>query len=349
MEMSARVTKKKPKKVNPIWKGDGAPVDMWLLQLDLAGHSRWTAGLNSFKDAYNHRREFANRITAKLINYNFTRLTWGGDGGVYVASSNLPISLVISAGEAIHESFRTWAKKVPNGKKLAVRVSAHRARVTTADDPAYCFGSELNDFMKYERSLADDRVADSFVITQTAFVELTIAERKHWVPIEAKSVGTLQAAYSRHHNVSLSNPVKRKWPSWLEGSWFNVESKSWAYGRVVDGRPKFVYCYGGDTHHTASYDLTWTGKSLRGTFHWVDSPISGFVYLTPDSKKENISGGWWYADDVPFGVEPTPTLPRMIKSGWRRQQGKKFPAWAEKALASAKSKGAAVSARDRSK
>jgi hypothetical protein len=308
---------------------------MWLVQLDLTGHSRWTAELNSFKDAYHHRREFATRITTQLVKYGFTRLSWGGDGGIYAASSNLPISRVIEAGESIHEIFRTWAKKTPGGKDLGVRVSAHRARVTTADDPAYCFGSELNDFMKYERSLADNRVPDSLVITRAAFVELTLAERERWVPIEAQVVGTLQAAYSRRHSNSPSKPVKKQWPAWLEGAWFNVESNTWAYGRVVDGRPKFVYCYGGDTRHTASYHLTWKAKSLRGTFHWVDSPISGFVYLTPNAKKDRISGGWWYAEDVPLGEEPTPALPRMIKSDWRRRQGKKFPAWAEKALRAA--------------
>jgi hypothetical protein len=306
---------------------------MWLLQLDLANHSQWTRELNSFPDAFRLRREFALRVKEGLNRFGFDRLSWGGDGGVFVADGARAVTEALNAAVKVRGVFDNWRGKARQGERLALRVSLHRTRVTTADDPAYCFGTELNEFMKYERKLRDPDDVNSTVVTGRVLEDMTHEQQQHWRQLSA-SVGTLGRPFCL-----VPDPVAESRVTdaleWMEGAWFSGESNSWAYVGPRDaGRRRFVYCYGGDNKYVGEYEnLEWDGRDVIGTFAWVAAPISGRVRLTPSARHDRMKGGWWYAEDLPSSGPPTYGSGGMIPSSWTKKKGKAYPKWALRALA----------------
>lgn len=174
----------------PVWKGEGNPVEMWLLQLDLANHSRWTHELNSYPDAFRHRREFAHAVEAALAQHDFCRLAWAGDGGVFAADGRKSVTSAIEGATSVHETFQGWRNTARLSDCLGIHVSVHRALVTTADDPSYCFGMDLNEFVKRERDLRDQSADHTTTITSAVFRLLTHEQQTGWVLL-SESVGTL--------------------------------------------------------------------------------------------------------------------------------------------------------------
>lgn len=142
---------------------------MWLIQVDLAGHSGWVRKLASWPTARRARADLSARLTA-AVRPNFERVIWAGDGGLFAAPQQTPPGAsrttardCVSATDKIRAAFREWKSVVKYGDMLGLRVSVHAAQIHVHDDPTQWFSDELNLFMKHERHIAR---TDATVVTQ---------------------------------------------------------------------------------------------------------------------------------------------------------------------------------------
>ena len=305
---------------------------MWLLQLDLANHSQWTRELESFPDAFQHRRQFAIGIEQSVGPHGFSRLAWAGDGGVFAADARLPVTVALECARLIHTSFEGWQAKTRLANRLGLSVSLHRALVTTADDPAYCFGTHLNEFMKRERDLRDPSAACCTTITGATYRLLTYEQQTGWELLH-ESIGSLGRVYRLASNDSPFD--------WLVGAWIAKPLDddedgviTAAYADIDDlGNPFVVYSYAGDDEHTGSYEnIRWQNDDMVGTFGWIHSPINGHFRLTPSADRLTMSAGWWYAEDVTGDVAPPYSDWGGVHNMWIKVPDKPLPRWAEEAI-----------------
>jgi len=124
----------------------------------------------------------------------------------------------------------------------------------------------------------------------------------------------------------------------LEGAWFNRESGSHHYAKMIRGDLVVPYCYEGDQDLTAVY-YGWrrTGDYWFGRFAWLKREISGFTFLRQDSV-DVLSGSWWFDHEVEQ-VPEAPIRGSGVPSRWERLRQSKFPAWAARFLEDVKRDG----------
>jgi hypothetical protein len=106
----------------------------------------------------------------------------------------------------------------------------------------------------------------------------------------------------------------------LLGTWEGETSGSMAWCHIENGKPRFVYCYGGSRTPTGEYyDWKRTGDSLVGKFQWfLDKDISGYGWFEVIGA-EQLRGGWWMHDDVPEHlISKLPHVPGMVPSEWNK-------------------------------
>jgi hypothetical protein len=114
--------------------------------------------------------------------------------------------------------------------------------------------------------------------------------------------------------------VSSDW-SFIRGTWKGVPTDSTAWSDVVEGKPRFLYCYMGSGEPTGEYyDFVRTGDTVVGKFRWFEQPeICGYVWFSI-RKDFVLEGGWWMYDDVPEGHETKlPHVPGMVPLDWVRQ------------------------------
>jgi hypothetical protein len=114
----------------------------------------------------------------------------------------------------------------------------------------------------------------------------------------------------------------------LAGHWFNTESESHVYMRVVRGELVAPYCYGGNSDLTGVY-FGWrrTGEYWFARYQWIKSRLSGFAFLRMDSL-ERMSGAWWSSEHQT--QEPyAPPRSEGVPANWVRQDQTLTPSWAE--------------------
>jgi hypothetical protein len=121
----------------------------------------------------------------------------------------------------------------------------------------------------------------------------------------------------------------------LTGAWLSSVG-SYAYCRVHEGRPYFVYCYEGNSELTGEYfDFRRIADEIVGRFRWFSSDIRGFGWFRIESP-DRLVGAWWMEDQVPAHAHLDPEQLRqskgMNKLSWVRQSVAQFPAWALTAL-----------------
>jgi predicted nucleotide-binding protein len=127
------------------------------------------------------------------------------------------------------------------------------------------------------------------------------------VPIQAKA--------------ALGNPL-----SFLQGTWKAEPSRSTAWCTLVQGIPKFLYCYGGSGEPTGEFhEWRRIGNTLRGRFRWFqEEVIRGWSWFEIVGERTLI-GGWWMESDVPKHlVDKLPHVPNMIPMSWNKQ-GERLP------------------------
>lgn len=114
----------------------------------------------------------------------------------------------------------------------------------------------------------------------------------------------------------------------IVGDWFNEESGSYMYVRLVDGKIIAPYCYGGDSSVTGFYS-GWkrVGEFWFAEYKWIAHALTGFTFLREDGDR--LIGAWWSSDNaVPEGGIPPKSS--GVPSTWKRIPGKKTPSWALK-------------------
>jgi hypothetical protein len=123
----------------------------------------------------------------------------------------------------------------------------------------------------------------------------------------------------------------------LEGMWLVSPLNSHAYCKIIKGRPRLVYCRGGNTEATGEYyDFRRIGNELFCRFRWFeDKGTRGLVWFTIENANY-LSGAWWMEYDVPAHAYNEPELLKRSKGMnpyvWTKQTNVKWPAWATEAL-----------------
>jgi hypothetical protein len=175
------------KGLNPFWAGVAdTPLPMWLIQVDLQGHSRWVESIASWPDALAARLDFVKQLTEGLRPFQFLKSHWAGDGGLFVAPvvtsgsvKAVKADSVVEAANACSEVFRNWRAGSDDRSQVGIRISLHQASIWTDDEPGNWFSDELNRFMKFERDLA---MVGTVSMTEIVFRSLHGKNQQGWFP-----------------------------------------------------------------------------------------------------------------------------------------------------------------------
>jgi len=115
----------------------------------------------------------------------------------------------------------------------------------------------------------------------------------------------------------------------LVGHWFNTESGSHVYSRLVRGELVSPYCYGGNNDLTGVY-YGWrrTGEYWFARYQWIHSNLSGFSFLRMSSL-ETLNGAWWSSEQE-LSSGDAPPRSAGVPASWIKQPEVLTPSWAEK-------------------
>jgi len=185
---------------------------------------------------------------------------------------------------------------------------------------------------KAEESLHEDSDGEAENALKTEISELKdmVGQLvKEWnpAPIQAVRLDSPEATTDIQEATSI-----------FEGAWFNPESQSFMYAKMVNSKLVMPYCYGGNDSLTAVYyDFSKTGEFWFARFSWVKSEVSGFAFIKQVSR-DFFSGAWWMDED---GVEISDFPPEQ--SGVptkleRLDNNTPIPTWAEQFFEEAEKK-----------
>jgi hypothetical protein len=147
--------------------------------------------------------------------------------------------------------------------------------------------------------------------------------------------------------VSFWTPAAAQPPEWdtgkalapLEGTWVNVQSKSFLYGALINGDLVVPYCYGGNDRLVGVY-FGWKriGEYWFARFTWLDRLLSGFTFLK-QSSVDVLTGAWWCDADERPRAPTTPPDATGVPSRLERVRNGPRPDWAERFLAEVREEG----------
>jgi hypothetical protein len=125
----------------------------------------------------------------------------------------------------------------------------------------------------------------------------------------------------------------------MEGVWRDRDQRGIYCARLISGAVRIAYSFSGSAELTGElYNVHVVGDVMLGRFRWFGAPVSGYAYLRLESN-DVVTGGWWYAHDVPADIVRDYTkldasVPGMIPWSWTREDvGQGTPKWAEKFFA----------------
>jgi hypothetical protein len=128
--------------------------------MDLHKHSQFAEEMGP-ELVMEAKMAFADNLRDRLRSLKLAKLCWAGDGGVYwiewirIGDSDA----VVRGGELVFEVLRDvnslYARRFPDDRELAIRVSGHYGWILTVPDPGLWHSSDLNWFMKGERRLSE--------------------------------------------------------------------------------------------------------------------------------------------------------------------------------------------------
>ena len=128
-------------------------------------------------------------------------------------------------------------------------------------------------------------------------------------------------------------------PRGLEGAWFNRETQSYVYAKIVNDELIAPYCFSDDDHLTGVY-FGWrrTGEYWFARYAWIDGTFSGFSFLKEESV-DLLSGAWWEDDYEGPLTHSSPPERFGVPATWQRTPAKEFPRWATQFLAEVEQRG----------
>ena len=186
-------------------------------------------------------------------------------------------------------------------------------------------GQQLQDVVRDTVALAvvvptnADRTATEEHARSILGLSVELSEIKEMVGQIVATWKTSQSPVPRPHRVS---PLRD-----LEGAWFNEDSKSHIYIRIIENVVVAPYCYGDNDELTAYYhDWQEMGDYLFARFKWVVNPIRGFTFLKLVSP-DTLQGAWWYDDKIAL-VPDKPLVGSGKSVTWRRVHKARTPEWA---------------------
>jgi len=117
----------------------------------------------------------------------------------------------------------------------------------------------------------------------------------------------------------------------MVGHWYNIDSHSHAYTKIVRGELVTPYCYMGNEHLTGLY-FGWrrTGDYWFARYRWITADISGFSFLKRDST-DSMLGAWWSSEHEIDGSEMPPKF-EGVPAKWVRLKDSDAPPWAKDAF-----------------
>lgn len=126
----------------------------------------------------------------------------------------------------------------------------------------------------------------------------------------------------------------------LAGHWFNTESGSHVYAKVVRGELVAPYSFGGNDNLTGIY-FGWrrTGEYWFARYKWLRAEFSGFSFLKMESL-DVLTGAWWSSEQAPRNPEAPPKQ-AGVSANWVRQVPSPPPTWADDLFAQVEREGLA--------
>src|SRR5208283_2099428 len=182
-----------------------------------------------------------------------------------------------------------------------------RDTFTTCEELAYKVAASLGRYlatinpepMPRPRPNLSEGHAEFFerILSEVAYLRRELESQKELL-IKVNHMSDLLKPSDR--NTPAIQPMNEKLPPDLEGCWRDSESASTLYARFLGEDLIIPYCYGGASRLTgAFFDFRRRSENVVfARFKWINSPIQGFAYIER-SGSDDISGGWWYAEDVP--------------------------------------------------
>ncbi len=150
-----------------------------LLQVDLSNHTIWLK--EKVQEKHFAKKGLAKKVIDELkCNYEFDKLFWMGDGGLFVskAEDRADYDIVVDASDRVYTVFEEWTTdyKELDTHQLCIRVSADVAEIFTDEDPSFWTSPNLNLFIKYERKISDR----GFAISQQIKDKLTAQKKERF-------------------------------------------------------------------------------------------------------------------------------------------------------------------------
>jgi hypothetical protein len=177
--------------------------DFLLFQVDLVKHTNWLLK-NEQQTIHIAKKDFGTRIIEKAGEYDFCRLFWAGDGGIFYGTiENRPnYDVIIELADSVYVLFERWKEDYSklNTQDLDIRVSAHVAKIITDRDSAFWTSLELNKFRKLE----SDITVNGFAISQQVKDHLTEQNQNRfdWHTWHAIEYGRVDIWYDSMHKSS---------------------------------------------------------------------------------------------------------------------------------------------------
>ena len=142
-----------------------------LIQFDLGGHSRWAKNNVDYSlEVAKDRAEFAAILKLRLAHEGFDALYWLGDGGVFAQSCEPTVpDRAVEAVDIAFQYFDRFRTTFSYARDLSLRATATTIEVYLSPNASDWFSVELNEFLKYERTLG---LTNAFVITNPLFRRL---------------------------------------------------------------------------------------------------------------------------------------------------------------------------------
>lgn len=164
---------------------------LWIVQVDMAGHSRWANSL-SIPDAAEARYRFRAAVTNAFRSYGFGRVAWQGDGGFFAgpvsATPNQPpidTSKLFEATDAAMKGFREWKRARNDSIPIGIRISVHIDSIFTHPDPGIWYSDELNSFLKFEYLIGEEGIV---TITDKVYKRVRSDDADRWKFLRKVSV-----------------------------------------------------------------------------------------------------------------------------------------------------------------
>jgi hypothetical protein len=210
----------------------------------------------------------------------------------------------------------------------AVNYDRSRMRSTLAEplrksviDTLQHHGANYGGSFKSSQAVEGDSKLIAELLTQVKDLKSIVGEAvKTW---GHRTAQTPAASLSHNHLPQLMS---------LAGHWYDLDSSSHFYGKVVHNDLIFAYCYGGNSHLTGAF-YSWEKMDDHWftRFGWLDITLRGFAFLRNDVA-DCLTGSWWFDDEA----NSPSTLPNPLSSGnpFRlvRKGISRFPNWAEQFL-----------------